>query len=996
MSRWVQGLGRTLAVVLVAAGAIGCGEVKIDPGEAPADAAGNDASPGETGGGDSVAATDSAGAECKTDFDCAGMKGKTPCNLPSCDQGAGKCVLKLREVGEKCTNPLDEAGECELATCNAAGACVKAAVKDGVKCGLNACGKKCAAGACVATTKEDYDDKNPCTTDYCDQGKEVKHDPITSVDATCDDGDLCTQEDICVGGQCKGNSVACADSIACTIDTCDKAKGCVFLPKNEKCNDNDPCVKIGCDLSEGCTATGIKTNVCDDSNPCTEKDQCDNGKCKGKPSASACACKADADCKSKNSPCGGKFKCNTATKGCELDATTVVTCPQSAEGCTTNTCNPTTGSCDQKNTNDGKECEDDNKCTNETKCVTGACKGVAVSCDDSNPCTTDACDPDSGCSYAVNAQPCDDGKPCTTGDACTGAGVCAGAKVSCDDGVACTYDACDDKTGKCTQQLVNAPCDDKNPCTTDTCTASGCTSKPDDAGKCDDGNSCTEDKCQNGACKSTNTCQCTAAADCDDKNPCTSDTCSAGKCAYVNAPPTQACDVANKCMQPGTGTCQAGVCAGGKPKVCPGDACNTGQCDATTGACGLISKADGTPCDADKYGCTPIDVCKGGKCVVGAPANCPATDCAAVACKSTGATTYQCASTPEPKGKACDDNLFCTDGDLCDGAGKCVGAPKICLTSGVSGSDPTTIGPCTGAKCNEQTKTCDYSPLAAGSSCEDGKFCTANDKCNVDGACVGGAPPSCPNGTGCQVGFCDESKNKCGLQIKPGCCVSAIECDDGYSCTSDACMSATNTCTYTAQKCCDQNAYLNDLEQNQLKSLQVVNSAGASQGWQLTAMPAICPSNGQGCQPGNIPGSVFLYYGDIATWNFAFGPSNGELRLPPRKAPTPGGWSALKFNLYMATENLATYDVLSVFVQPLPATPGGPMPAPLLPAWVKPQDFTTFAWHAMTIDMAPSLNKLAAGAPYQVVIRFDTVDGAANDGMGVLIDGLIFQVEKCN
>jgi hypothetical protein len=69
-----------------------------------------------------------------------------------------------------------------------------------------------------------------------------------------------------------------------------------------------------------------------------------------------------------------------------------------------------------------------------------------------------------------------------------------------------------------------ADCDDGNPCTADTCAASGCAYSEDDGASCDDGDACTvEDGCAAGACAGT-------LRVCDDKNDCTIDWCVAGEC----------------------------------------------------------------------------------------------------------------------------------------------------------------------------------------------------------------------------------------------------------------------------------------------------------------------------------------------------------------------------------------------------------------------------------------------------------------------------------
>ncbi len=974
-------------VALFLAGALAsCGQVAIQE-----PAASDDVGPDTIGGGTDVSADtttpDTVAAECTVDFDCASMKGKTPCNVPKCDLQTSKCVLKPRSKGEPCVNPLDEAGECEQAFCDDKAQCVKTPKPDKQSggdltiCGLTACGKICKAGICITATAADYSDGNPCTQDYCDQGKQVKHDPITDVGVTCDDGTKCTENDSCQAGQCKGTALVCNDGIACTEDTCDKATGCKFTPLNKLCVDNDPCVKIECDLAEGCTATGNELNSCDDNNPCTTGDVCKDGKCTGKAS---CGCKADTDCAANNTKCGGKFTCNLTTKSCELQLDSVVKCPILSDICAISACDEATGECLVKAQNEGKTCEDGDACTTSTSCVAGKCTGTAVACDDKNACTLDSCEPKAGCLHNVTTGECSDGLNCTTGDLCSAAGVCLGAKKSCDDGIPCTYDACDEASGECTHQTDDTGCDDKNPCTKDSCVATkGCSSVGDDTGKCDDGNSCTTDTCVGGVCKSENKCQCAANADCDDKNPCTVDTCSAGKCGYASAPTTQTCDVGNKCIQAGTGTCQAGACVGGKPVDCSAsaDACNNAQCNPSTGKCEAVSKADGTACDADSNGCTVSDVCKGGKCVPGAAANCPPSACNLVVCKSFGPASYACQVTPLGKGVVCDDGKTCTVGDQCDGSGNCTATPQQCGDSG---------NPCAPLVCDE-AQGCIVKPKAAGEACEDGKFCTTGDTCSSTGQCVGGAPPPCkPIKLGpCDAQVCNEAINACSVVKKDNCCLSTAECGFGWSCMSpSSCDLASNQCVPKLDTtCCDQNMYLNGFEDQQLQHINVANSSGPFQGWQLVARPAPCPPNGPACDA--QPSKYVLYYGDASVWNFDFGKSSGTFALPLATVPQDFPWANLSFDLYMATEGGGTYDVLSVSVQQFSPKIGGPIGDPWT-VWQKEvtQPVPINQWQTIKINMADSLTKLGPGAKYLVTFKFDTTDQVGNQGMGVMIDNI--------
>ena len=81
----------------------------------------------------------------------------------------------------------------------------------------------------------------------------------------CNDGDLCTQTDLCQAGACVGSPTQCNDGNGCTIDACDPLTGqCVYTPKD--CNDNLICTNDACDPTGECIHTPVD---CDDGNLCT-------------------------------------------------------------------------------------------------------------------------------------------------------------------------------------------------------------------------------------------------------------------------------------------------------------------------------------------------------------------------------------------------------------------------------------------------------------------------------------------------------------------------------------------------------------------------------------------------------------------------------------------------------------------------------------------------------------------------------------------------------
>jgi hypothetical protein len=230
--------------------------------------------------------------------------------------------------------------------------------------------------------------------------------------ATCDDGQYCTENDICMGGVCTGGSMMyCPPDDSCHIGTCDEAShACTNVPGNDGAQ-------------------------CDDKDPCTSSGACENGTCaKGPP----------VDCSVFDGECTAGV-CDPV-QGCQ---------PQPAnEGglcndglgnqCSQGYC--AAGSCASQPKNNGQPCDDTKYCTINDHCAAGMCIG------DPNPCAP----PNNPCQMGVcneNAKSCvttlaPDGLACSTGNICRTAetclvGMCQGGSgtnngMACDDGDGCT------------------------------------------------------------------------------------------------------------------------------------------------------------------------------------------------------------------------------------------------------------------------------------------------------------------------------------------------------------------------------------------------------------------------------------------------------------------------------------------------------------------------------------------------------------------------------
>ncbi len=325
-----------------------------------------------------------------TDDTCDPQQGciHTP-NTAPCDDG-DTCTLDDQCAGGACSGTPDPACQCDTdADC--------AAYEDGDKCNgtLSCVDHQCVLNPATVVTC-DATGLGPCYVAACDPATGVCSNQPLDDGTACDDGNACTLDDTCLGGECVGTALVCDDGNVCTSDACDPAVGCTH---------------------------SFNANPCDDGNACTENDQCDNGTCVGT-ALPECQCDVDADCAAfeDDDLCNGTLIC--AGHKCVIDPATVVTCPPSDDLCSMNTCDPDTGTCVPLHQPDGKPCDDGNACTGGEFCLQGTCTGgLPVACDDGNPCTDDTCDPASGCQFVPNSAPCDDGDPCTGGDVCDG-GVC--------------------------------------------------------------------------------------------------------------------------------------------------------------------------------------------------------------------------------------------------------------------------------------------------------------------------------------------------------------------------------------------------------------------------------------------------------------------------------------------------------------------------------------------------------------------------------------------
>ena len=462
--------------------------------------------------------------------------------------------------------------------------------------------------------------------------------------------------------------------------------------------------------------------------------------------------------------------------------------------------------------------------------------GTPVTCNDGTSCTDDACS--NALASCVYTPVKDSQGPCGLGvGACTlGSYTCDGSGMipilDCVGSVDPVAEICgngidDNCNGVVDEYCTPTPCNTTQDCynlltigdcVSATCILGQCTVANLAFGtQCDDGLRCTtHDQCNGvGVCTSI-------PLVCDDFNDCTNDYCDEdyGWCVFDGTAfegdfcaTHDACSINSQCNN-------QGQCVSTLTKDCTifESSCSEAICNSTTGECDIIPIV-GPWCD-DGDACTFNDVCTSEGCI-GSPKNCDDyNDCTQDQCHSPDGTcthtlieghclldelcyedgyvypyrpfspcwscdvsTSTISWTPLPDGTSCDDGDLCTSGDICDAnTGTCMGTPMDCshLDSDCS------VGTCFYG-------TCISVAINAGSACDDGLYCTVNDRCSSKGVCSGEARECGGFDGSCNVATCDEGSASC-LSVPIAdytkCPMFASVCDGETYCLAGVCTTS--------------------------------------------------------------------------------------------------------------------------------------------------------------------------------------------------------------
>ena len=103
---------------------------------------------------------------------------------------------------------------------------------------------------------------------------------------------------------------------------------------------------------------------------------------------------------------------------------------------------------------DGASCDDGLFCTVSDQCHTGVCSGTARNCADGVGCTVDSCNETTdSCDNTPANGVCDNGQYCDGAETCDPVNDCqAGNAPDCSDGVGCTVDSCNEDTDSLRQR----------------------------------------------------------------------------------------------------------------------------------------------------------------------------------------------------------------------------------------------------------------------------------------------------------------------------------------------------------------------------------------------------------------------------------------------------------------------------------------------------------------------------------------------------------------
>ncbi len=505
----------------------------------------------------------------------------------------------------------------------------------------------------------------------------------------------------------------CTDGLDCTNSHCDPQRGCVHDLRSGFCLVGGVCYAHGQAHASGCATCDVNVSTssltpvangttCNDGNPCTQTDTCQNGACVGgnpiiclviNDPCNSWACNpANGQCASTPKPLGTSCSNFSPCDGgeiCNGQGSCVAGAPIDCGPC--NACDRTTGICRPAN-NDATCPGDGNRCFEAFACANGTCVGTqpvvcgADQCHDPGTCipaTGQCSDPTS----KANGIACTSNNLCVQGATCQNGACTGGSSVVCPEHSEICHDfVCDSTTGMCVDTALSGGSFDRKGC--DVCVA------------------CIGGECAPGV----DLLDCGPCATCDR----TLQTCvlkSVGSDCGSTCTERAACQANGSCLlTPNTIGC-VNV-----------DFCQDFVCNSATGSCMETGAKNGQACNGDL-----CHVCAGGQCVEKTCGRCQRCDPATGGCVG-------CASCCE--GACCGPDEAC-----CSSGGDSVCRPKDQVCEGKCFGTART---CCGLKPNGTTSTCDIGSSCCRDIAGDFDCCAPDQQCCFTGCC----PPNYVCGAG--------------------------------------------------------------------------------------------------------------------------------------------------------------------------------------------------------------------------------------------------------
>lgn len=332
----------------------------------------------------------------------------------------------------------------------------------------------------------------------------------------------------------------------------------------------------------------------------------------------------------------------------------------------------------------------------------------------------------------------------------------------------------------------------------------------------------------------------------------------------------------------------------------------------------------------DSACCSPVHGCDDGNA------------CTVDRCLDSESATQTCVFETTPG--CCLNDVDCDDGDAC--------TLEVCSGDAHGGGtcSTTTVAGC----CSTATDCDDNNPCTedrcAGDDSTEGQCVHAPLCCLVDNDCDDNDP--------CTTGSCVEG----GCRYISSCCESDVGCDDGLACTRDTCEAGTCNHEFTFEPGCCIPDILTERFDLALSGW-TLSPATNNIGWRLH------PSNEARSAP------AVLYYGH-PTLNFyeSGGRNTGTATTPTFRVPV-GVELTLSLSIRLDVEANPARDIFRIEL----LLANGQTVVPL----VEKAELTRNTWQDLSVDLS-----WASGQFVALRFVFDTIDGTANTGRGVLIDDL--------